>query len=67
MFVLPWQCLETFPLVRGNPKIPCTKEQKDENATGDTPFLPTSAGRGTCLPCVSNKVDYVYPNVVVLG
>ena len=53
--------------MRGNPKIPCMKEHKDENATGDTPFLPTSAGRGTCLPCVSNKVDYVYPNVVVLA
>ena len=35
MFMLPWQCLETFPLVRGNPKIPCMKEHKDENATGN--------------------------------
>lgn len=43
------------------------KEHKDENATGDTPFLPTSAGRGTCLPRVSTKGEYVYPNVVVLA
>ena len=53
--------------MRGNPKIPCIKEHKDENATGDTPFLPTSAGRGICLPCVSTKGEYVYPNVVVLA
>lgn len=53
--------------MRGNPKIPCMKEHKDENATGDTPFLPTSAGSGTCLPCVSTKGDHVCPNVVVLA
>jgi len=54
MFVLPWQCLETFPLVRGNPKIPCMKEHKDENATGN---------RGIKIHCFCRRVregEHVY-------